>query len=61
MGTMSPSVVFLGTTFQNSCGVPFKGRKSLVGCRLKDSSKIGGSKSGSKVGGVTTVVAKVLI
>ena len=42
---------FLGTTFQNSCGVPFKGRKSLVGCRLKDSSKIGGSKGGRGVGG----------
>ena len=51
MGDPRPRVVLLGTAFQNSRGVPFKGRKSLVGCRLKDSSKIGGSKGGRGVGG----------
>ena len=47
-----PGAVLLGTTFQNCRGVPFKERKSLVGCRLKDSSKIGGSKGGRGVGGL---------
>ena len=55
-------MVFLGTGFQNSRGVPFKGRKSLVGCRLKDSSKMGGSKGGRGVGGkVSLPPIKVLI
>ena len=58
MGTWRPGAVLLGTTFQNCRGVPFKGRKSLVGWRLKDSSKIGGSKGGRGVGGEVNLPPK---
>jgi hypothetical protein len=40
---------FLRTPFQNSRRGPFKGHKSFGGCRLKDSSKIGGG--GRRKGG----------